>query len=160
MNSDFFEVVGTKKFGPEIDITDPCYNKKVWCRLNNVKIKEGEYRCIVWIKKTHYDDYHGNRHYDTRIAKIGIYYGDIPHAEKLKEIGDIGVDAGLAGFFNNKPDYNDEEWSELCSAIKGKDYLINEEGFFSSSGYGDGYYPVYAEKDTNGEITSLEIAFM
>ena len=148
MNSKF---VGTKKFGPEIDITDPCYDRDVWCRLNNVKIKEGEYRCVVWKERTDYD---------YEIAKIGIYYGDIPHAEKLEEIGEIGVDAGLAGFFNDKPDYNDEEWMKLCSAIEDEDYLINEEGFFSSSGYGDGCYPVYAEKDTNGEIISLEIVFM
>ena len=160
MNSKFFEVVGTKKFGPEIDITDPCYDRHVWCRLNNVKIKEGEYRCVVWKERIGYEDYLGNLDYDTRISKIGIYYGDIPHAEKLEEIGEIGVDAGLAGFFNDKPDYNDEEWMKLCSAIEGKDYLINEEGFFSSSGYGDGCYPVYAENDTNGEIVSLEISFI
>lgn len=152
--------VGTKHFGPEIDITDPCYNKNVWCRLNNVKIKEGEYRCIVGKQRTRYEDCFGKLRYDTRIAKIGIYRGDISDVRKLEEIGEIGVDAGLAGFFNNKPDYNDEEWSELCSAIEGKDYLINEEGFFSSSGYGDGCYPVYAEKDANGEIISLEIIFM
>ena len=156
----FFEVVGTKYFGPEIDITDPCYDRYMWCRLNNVKIKEGEYRCIVWKKQTRYEDYLGNRHYDTRIARIGIYYGDIPPKAKLEEIGEIEVDAGLAGFFNGKLDYNNEEWSELCSAIKGKDYLINKEGFFSRSGYGDGCYPVYAEKDTNGEIISLEIIFV
>ena len=156
----FFEVVGTKYFGSEIDITDPCYDRDVWCRLNNVKIKEGEYRCIVWKKRTRYEDYFGKLCYDTRIVRIGIYRGDIPHTEKLEEIGDIRVDSGLAGFFNGKLDYNNEEWSELCSAIKGKDYLINEEGFFSSSGYSDGYYPVYAEKDTNGEIISLEICFM
>ena len=156
----FFEVVGTKCFGPEIDITDPCYDRYMWGRLNNVKIKEGEYRCIVWKKQTRHEDCFGNLRYDMRIAKIGIYRGDIPHTEKLEEIGEIGVDAGLAGFFNGKLDYNNEEWSELCSAIKGKDYLINKEGFFSRSGYGDGCYPVYAEKDTNGEIISLEICFM
>ena len=29
----------------EIDLTDPCYDKKTWCRINDVQIKPGEYRC-------------------------------------------------------------------------------------------------------------------
>ena len=76
----------------------------------------------------------------------------------MEEIGSIGVDAGLAGFFMNKPDYTDEQWTEFCESIREGDAWIKDEGFFSSSGNGDGCYGVYAYKQ-NGEITALEIRF-
>ena len=34
--------IGVMDFHGSVDITDPCYNKDVWCRMNNVKISEGE----------------------------------------------------------------------------------------------------------------------
>lgn len=155
-----FKFVDMKHFGPTIDITDPCYDRDVWCRLNDVKIKEGEYICGVWTTRKCYQIPLGKLRYYTVICKIGIYHGNVAKPENLEKIGSIGVDAGLAGFFENKPDYTDEEWSKLCADIDGKEYLINNEGFFSSSGDRDGEYDVYAEKDTNGEIISLEIVFM
>jgi hypothetical protein len=77
----------------------------------------------------------------------------------MEEIGEIGVDAGLAGFFNDKPDYTDDEWSEFCDSIRNGNAWIRDEGFFSSSGYGDGCYPVNACR-INGEIVALEIRFI
>lgn len=153
--------VGTKTFGPEIDITDPCYDKDVWCRMNKVKIKEGEYHCAIWPAYDGYTDPRtGKEHRYSMVARIGIYLGDVPARTDLVKIGFIGVDTGLAGFFNDKPDYDDNAWKDVHNSISGKDYLISEDGFFSRSGYGDGEYPVFAEKDENGEIVSLEIAFM
>lgn len=35
--------IGVMDFHGSVDITDPCYDKDVWCRMNNVKISEGEY---------------------------------------------------------------------------------------------------------------------
>lgn len=40
--------IGVMDFHGSVDITDPCYDKDVWCRMNNVKISEGEYACYVW----------------------------------------------------------------------------------------------------------------
>lgn len=153
--------VGAKHFGPNIDITDPCYDRDVWCRMNKVKIKEGEYHCAIWPTYEWYTDIlTGKRRRYSTVARIGIYLGEVPAQTDLVEIGFVGVDAGLAGFFNDKPDYDDSAWTDVCNSISGKDYLVSEDGFFSRSGYGDGEYPVYAEKDENGEIVSLEIAFI
>jgi len=79
--------------------------------------------------------------------------------EDFEEIGELAVDAGLAGFFQNKPDYNDDEWDEFCEKINEHNYLITKEGFCTESGYGDGWYPVFAAKDENGAINALEIRF-
>ena len=40
--------IGVMDFHGSVDITDPCYDKDVWCRMNNVKVSEGEYACYVW----------------------------------------------------------------------------------------------------------------
>lgn len=60
----------------------------------------------------------------------------------------------------DKPDYTDAEWTEFCNELGMDDAWIKEEGFFSSSGYGDGYYPVYAANNNDGKIIAVEIAFM
>lgn len=150
--------IGTKHFEGTVDITDPCYDKDVWCRMT-AEVKAGEYECHIW-RQTEKCNYDGREYKDVRVGVIGIYLdGIIPAARAMEEIGEIGVDAGLAGFFMNKPDYNDDEWGEFCDSIREGDAWIKDEGFFSSSGYGDGCYGVYAYK-VNNEITALEIRFM
>lgn len=151
--------IGIKDFHGSVDITDPCYNKDVWCRMNDVKIKEGEYTCLVWYH-TDKENYNGEPYAYKVVRIIGIYLdGKIPVQKAMKEIGSIGVDAGMAGFFHNKPDYDDEAWNAFCDRIRHGDAWINEDGFYSSSGYGDGGYGVYAQEQ-NGEIVALEIRFI
>ena len=31
--------IGIKDFHGSVDITDPCYSRDVWCRMNDMKIK-------------------------------------------------------------------------------------------------------------------------
>lgn len=143
------KVVGTRHFGETIDITDPCYNRDVWCRMNDVEIVPGNYQCVIWESD------------EGDVGIIGIYLcGVIPSQKAMKCIGEIGVDAGLAGFFENKPDYSYEAWGRLCDSIRHGNAWIREGGFFSNSGYGDGGYDVFAYKNINGDITSLEIRFL
>ena len=99
--------IGVMDFHGSVDITDPCYDKDVWCRMNNVKLSEGEYACYVW----------------------------------------------------RKPDYSDEEWGRFCDRVRNGDAWLTEDGFYSSSGYGDGCYGVYAYKQ-DGAITALELRFL
>lgn len=152
------KLIGRKHFEGSIDITDPCYDKDVWCRMN-ATVKSGTYDCIVW-RKTEKCEFDGKEQKWQIVGIIGIYLdGYIPTQKEMEEIGSIGVDAGLAGFFMNKPDYTDEQWSEFCDSIRDGDAWIKDEGFFSSSGNGDGGYGVYAYKQ-DGEITALEIRFV
>lgn len=154
------KLIGKRNFGNVIDITDPCYDKDVWCRMNSVPIKAGEYHCIKWIH-TEKGELNGEPYKDTIVGILGIYLdGIIPQQKKMIEIGFIGVDAGLAGFFENKPDYSDKEWDNFCNRIKNGDAWMFDEGVFSSSGYGDGCYKVYAYKNLNEETTALEIRFI
>ena len=126
--------------------------------MNEVPIKDGNYTCVVW-RGSETVKYGGRTYTDTRIGIIGIYLdGIIPHESEMEEIGEIGVDAGLAGFFHDKPDYDNDAWSKFCDRITTGDAWLTEDGFFSSSGYGDGSYGVYA-KQKDGKAVALEIRF-
>lgn len=150
------QVIGTRHFGNSIDITDPCYNKDVWCRLNNVKIQEGEYQCVIWTTD-------GSDDWGIRVAQIEISLTKkMQSSSEIFEdyLGDIGVDAGLAGFFENKPDFSNEEWDRFCDFMENEDAFLTELGFWSSSGYGDGVYGVFAHRNGLGTIIGLQIEFI
>lgn len=149
--------VGYQDFKGSVDITDPCYKRDVWCRMNGVRIAEGRYLCVVWK-----NDSPADRFDEGRILQIGIYHADrqVPGRESMEKIGEIGVDAGLAGFFHDKPDFTDDEWGDFCDRIGCGNVFLENNSFFTSSGYGDGVYPVYAAKNAAGEIVALEICFL
>ena len=110
--------IGVMDFHGSVDITDPCYEKEVWCRMNGVKIRTGAYTCMVWhhTEKGTYSD--GCPYSCELVGIIGIYLdGLIPRQRAMKEIGTIGVDSGMAGFFHDKPDYSDEAWSKFCDRV-------------------------------------------
>ena len=135
--------VGTFELGNEVDVTDPCYDKDVRCR-ETLKCKPGEYTAFVKVADT--GDW-GNR-----VEYIAIYKdGDTTIGQNgdMDIVAYIGVDAGCAGFFNNKPDFADNEWYDFVDKMNpnhNNTYLVSY-GAFSDSGYGDGCYDVYANED-------------
>ena len=156
-----------------VDITDPGYSRDVWCRRTE-EIMPGTYSCYAYIGD---DSVWGRRVW---INQIVIADGDESHyAEDLvsdedawEEIGEIGVDAGMAGFFQNKPDFGFDDWDHLCAWLFDKAAKHNSEGvedayiknfetgdgFWTESGCGDGCYGVYAIKKDD-KIVALEIRF-
>lgn len=153
-----------------VDITDPCYNKDVWCRMQT-EVKPGTYNCYSYVGE---DADWGKRVWLNQIV-IADDADSVATEEKVsknrswRNIGKIGVDAGLAGFFDEKPDFGDEEWDSLC------DWMLDDEknsacssyikdfngkdGFWTTSGIGDGGYDVFAIRNTKGQIVALEIRF-
>jgi|694.fasta_scaffold142156_3 hypothetical protein len=140
-----------------IDITDPCYDQDVWARLNGVRVRRGTYNANYFLGD------------NGRIEKIAIAHISINSTMNLETlykdvdyIGDIAVDAGLAGFFiSPKPDYDQKEWQKICDglATDRPAVSLNSQGFFTSSGWGDGLYGVFG-KIVDGEFVSLFIDFI
>ena len=62
------KLIGRKHFEGLIDITDPCYDKDVWCRMN-ATVKAGTYECRVW-KQTEKYEYEGKEHKYQNIGKL------------------------------------------------------------------------------------------
>ena len=144
-----------------VDITDPCYDRGTWCALWNVKVRSGNYKCSY---ENESDGVWGER---TKACSIvHEEYADRYLSENY--LGNIGLDAGMAGFFKDKPDFDDDAWHDLCNFCSGvrdgneeNDTVgyQNDYGFWTESGYGDGSYDVYSY-ETDGEIVGLVIKFI
>ena len=175
------ENVGQITLGTSVDITVPCYGKDVWCRKTITNAVPGKYLCQVEFKIS--------REGYKWVSKVRIVLDDSSKLAKETQervlanrswinIGYIGVDAGLAGFFADKPDFSDAEWISLCDWM----YPIMEDGttdcsrrvflktlgngtygFWTNAGYGDGSYDVYAIRDqynNKPSVVALEIRFL
>ena len=133
--------IGELELGTKVDITDPCYDKDVWCRMTT-DCEPGLYKGYVEMSD--------EGDWGMTVATVSIFKGDkMWGIEEMEYIGNIGVDAGLAGFFNDKPDFSDTEWNEFCDKINDGDAWNLYNGIFSSSGYGDGCSNVYANEERN-----------
>lgn len=150
--------IGKIRLKDSVDVTDPCYSKGTWCR-ENYKCVPGIYNCYIDTSKRH-----------GVVSVIRIVLDDAGIMEKAdkpenwEEVGLIGVDAGLAGFFDDKPDFSDLEWQKFCSDLDFAESCWirkydGRDGFFGQPGFGDGCYPVYGiyKNLKHAEIAALEI---
>lgn len=155
---DNLEYVGEMVFDNNIDISDPCYSRNGCGNIIDYKIKEGKYGCYIKYGKP--EEWEENRIAEIAIIKKG--YGGTKDMVWNKADA-IGVDSGLAGFFNHKNEYSNEEWSDFCDRLcnrEGKWWVNFDNGFFSESGWGDGGYYVYESRNNNNEVIALKIAFI
>lgn len=139
-----------------VDISDPAYNREIWCRLNDMKIIPGTYECRTYVKDT---GEWGKRVCAMEITKADIDISDCNAAIFQQHVGEIGVDGGQAGFWNHKPDFIRDDYLDTCVDMESRFGRIYKNGFIAESGYGDGGYPVYARK-YKGNIYQLTIKFI
>lgn len=162
-----FKFIGEIEIENGIKVSDPCYDADTWCTLNidESKIAKGKYNCYVKYSKTKW----GNR-----IGKILIMAENAP----LKglpnfPIGNVGVDAGVCGFFdssyfketriNNEVKENWYHQNVIHPMESSPNFFICDgKGVYSASGYGDGAYDVYARisKNNNNLYDALMIRFI
>lgn len=155
---DNLEYVGEMVFDNNIDISDPCYSRNGCGNIIDYKIKEGKYGCYIKYGKP--EEWEENRIAEIAIIKKG--YGGTKDMVWNKADA-IGVDSGLAGFFNHKNEYSNEEWSDFCDRLCDREekWWVNiDNGFFSESGWGDGGYYVYESRNNNNEVIALKIVFI
>lgn len=143
------DVYGSITLGNTVDISDPSYSEDVWCRINNFPVSPGKYECYVRVADNTETEDWGNR-----VARIGIRKGKSVYKERK---GMIGVDSGMAGFFNCDNKLIFEDIIHEYPAVT--DVFIYDNAFVSSSGYGDGGYDVWAGY-SNGEIVEVYIEFI
>ena len=144
-----------------VTVTDPCYDRDIRSQTD-VKLPEGEYEC-------YYDESDegcwGVRISRIAIVKKGCGFKLDSEVYSTHNVGTAPVDAGLCGFFINKPDYDDEAWAKFCDDLEEidkdgcKNVYHTAEGFFTSSGYGDGEYEVLTLEDHHG-VFGLMVIFI
>lgn len=136
-----------------VDITDPCYLKHFFGRLNDVEIPAGEYDCYARLA-----DNTETEGFGERIAVCGVRKPGSKPVTKAK-VGRIGVDGAMAGFFGCD-NYTVFEKYIKPGSISVKDVFIGDAYFCTSSGIGDGVYDVYREYDKDGNQIGLRIEFL
>lgn len=153
-------LVGFKEFAGPVTATDPSYDCDVMYVVRDINIKPGKYSLVVYYGKEYYKDENNKRRQCSLPYICAMYHESLTTIDRYnwRLIGSIGVDAGMAGFFQNKPDYNDEEWGEFCRKMRGN-YCVMQEGFCTRSGIGDGEYDIYATYNDENEIIGVEIRF-
>ena len=164
-----------------MDITDPCYDKDVWCRTRR-RCAAGKYNAYIDVRTL--------KDWGTRVYGLRIVHKDYDKPENLGRMnpflwrpkaikGVVGVDAGLCGFFDEKPDFEDDDfdkpgkynklnpktWSQMCDLVRDQNYAVLSYGVFSSSGIGDGVYPCYywlgaGNHEKWGESVAFELRFL
>jgi hypothetical protein len=93
----------------------------------------------------------------------------------VKQIGEIGVDAGLCWIGDPcyilhaepTPKSIGKNWGEFCNIMQNApakqfDYDLGHAGLgvAVATGYGDGVYPVYAEFDEQGRVAKVCVEFI
>jgi hypothetical protein len=154
--------------------SDPCYSIPTWCQgiVENVK------------KGTWYVEVEEVTSCGERIAELRIQHKDNHTISgRFEEMPfDAGVDSGQFGFFDKEFYRNDykakelkkhdfgkgydtekgDEWYRACCdlTLSSNQWGILPNGVVSSSGFGDGSYKVFGQKDSNGEYVAFQVIFI
>lgn len=167
------EMVGEIELDNVVSISDPCYDRNVWCRTTLKHMKTGNwfvYACLdtlnAWGKRCYILELF---HESTRAfcEKQWIKYGE------------VGVDSGTMSVFNDgdyrrkngssedfESDQNAKEtFLEQCYQLADKYvgvFNVNGKavGVVCSSGIGDGSYPLYVHLDEFAQYDAIKISFM
>jgi len=152
--------LGTIDLSGTVVVSDPCYDREVWCMMPGVKVRPGRYRVFVARQN--------EGRFGIRIACLMAVHDDYEAAEINNWdddcSGSIGVDSGQCGIFDDAiyPKLNDDPafesfYGECCRLTLGEGsagILENNKGAVSASGYGDGSYALrYASHD--GQVIGL-----
>jgi len=152
-------------------ISDPCYDKKVWCTGTLKNCKVGEWSAFI--------KYSFEGAWGTRVAEIIAVFGDlsINGVDELLNISlwensniSVGVDSGQCGIFDESKypkgkstgEYGDSKtfYGKCCDLTLGHDQGgVIDFGAVSGSGYGDGSYDCMIFNPAN-EISAVRIIFI
>jgi hypothetical protein len=159
--------------------TDPCYtiDPPIWCMGIIENVKNG-----TWVASIETSD---EGQWGERIATLEVRHADFKDTN-LKFVDELpftgGVDSGQFGFFDKEFYRNDESAKDLpkygfgnefdkesgdiwyracCDLTLGKEqWGVLPNGVVSSSGYGDGSYGVYGERNAEGEYIAFKVVFI
>lgn len=173
--------MSTIKLSQKVRVSDPCYDNDVWCKTSLSNVYPGEYN--VEVDKSDQGGW-GNR--VTRLTVIHKgYIMECADESNWTPHSDIGVDSGQAGIFCETSYRNDElatsittpsldkpfvipfrnegdTWYEkICHfTLGGEQWGAYDTGVVTSSGIGDGSYPLDVVYNDTNEIVGIRITYL
>ena len=158
-------------------VSDPCYSLDTWCQTKLNGVLPGKYN--VDVQKSDEGDW------GTRVSSITIIHEDYEDTDDWEQHSECGVDSGQCGIFCmtsyrndelskgittpplDKPfvlPYNDkggDMWYEkMCQFTLGENqWGVYDTGVVSSSGLGDGQYPLDVMMDGD-KIVGMRLDYL
>ncbi len=141
-------------------VTDPCYEPGTWCQGLVKNVLCGKWKASVIIENTSLG--WGNRVHELNVVHEA--YEDI-EIFMDKQTFVVGVDAGVAGFFDSDKwvgrSSDEDEYSRLCEMTHDLEQAgCTDYGVISSSGFGDGAYDCFVGKNKEGKVVCMSIIFI
>lgn len=164
-----FIPLGTAIFGDSVRVTDPCYDKGAWCAGVIRDVLPGRWAgAVVKSSKGGW----GNRVDELLAWHADTSSGVASNAHHAEDI-DVGVDSGQCGFFDERKFPDGQTWGDSKNDAKDEFYdrackgtlnelgaRVLEEGFVSSSGFGDGSYTCYTARNDKGQVIAMKVVFI
>ena len=156
----------TIKLGNKVMVSDPCYGMNTWCQGVVENVMPGVYNCEV--------EYSDEGDWGVRVAAIEVMHENtMVHWWESADF-EVGVDSGQAGIFDYEyyakyhmdrsvRPHVDDDWYHRVGKITLSEEsagTIDNSGFVSSSGYGDGGYVCYLAKNDDGCVVGLKVVYI
>lgn len=148
----------------KLQVTDPSYDLTVWCTATLDNVRNGLYHAAVLREDQGV--------WGDRVTHLEIWHDSVNNKKRrLKwqwRDSNIGVDTGIAGFFDFQKFKEIKEQSALNKTFfdvvsefsnSVDHHEILEYGTMSSTGFGDGVYALYVAED-KGEVVAARIVFI
>lgn len=163
----------------EVIVSDPCYEIGTDCATELKNVKNGNWKAAL-VQSDEGD-------WGIRNAVLIAHHEDfkLKGFEKWIEASElIGVDSGQAGFYDKKSFRNNEPVGEIVNRVGfsendlsedgGKFYALNcdltletelragvmSHGVVSSTGFGDGGYPLFYLLNEDKQVEALKVVFI
>ena len=167
--------------GPVLRVSDPCYDRDVWCSATIENCKPGNWETAVLMQDEgdwgirnavliarHTDSEPGLKAYTKVLSGTDKTWQECPF--------DVGVDSGQAGIFDDayyqddsvfagspaaKFDEDNSWYSHCCDITMSQHSAgVLPYGVVSCSGFGDGGYVAYRHVDQDGKTDAVFIVFI
>lgn len=168
----------TIKLSQNVRVSDPCYDNNVWCKTNLTNVLAGNYN--VFVEKSDEGDW------GIRVKSLMVihelFLKEINDNAIWEMYCEIGVDSGQAGIFcetsyrndsiaesietskvfDLPPESEGDKWyGKMCDfTLSDEQFGFYETGVVTSTGYGDGCYPLEVVKDKDGNIVGMKITYL
>jgi hypothetical protein len=158
-------------------VSDPCYTPDTWCQTKLTNVLPGKYNVEV-------DRHDEGTGWGTRVSSITVIHEDYDDTDDWEQHSECGVDSGQCGIFCMTSYRNDEmsegittppldrpfvlpysddgdKWyDKMCQFTLGENqWGVYDTGVVSSSGIGDGQYPLDVMMDGD-KIVGMRLEYL
>lgn len=149
-------VVGEFKIKRTMGVWDPCYGSGT-----TLPALAGK-----WIAEIEVVDQRDG--WGKRVARLTVRHESHPDAVLDEFIDTEGVDSGQMGFYDSGAlvsegvSTSEDLYNDICELTLGDMHagILEDLGVVSSSGYGDGGYPLHVARNKDKRVVAAEVKFI